>query len=107
MRPRYGVNNVEQLASNQLVTNGCSGRYQSDESTFIFRGFGSNFSFLFQFPIKIIQANRIAPDGTPQSAASHQGLFSLPMSHKKDARLMCSNVMIRIIGFNDKVSERR
>ena len=30
MRPRYGVKNVEQLASNPLVTNGCSGRYQLD-----------------------------------------------------------------------------
>ena len=29
-------------------------------------------------------ANRIAPDGTPQTAASHLGLHCLPMSHKKD-----------------------
>ena len=28
-------------------------------------------------------ANRIAPDGTPRSAASHLGLNCLPMSHKK------------------------
>ena len=28
---------------------------------------------------------RIAPDGTPHFAVSHQGLFCLPMSHKKDA----------------------
>ena len=33
------------------------------------------------------EANRIAPDGTPHSAASHLGLYCLPMSHKKDARL--------------------
>ena len=31
--------------------------------------------------------NRIAPDGTPHFAASHLGLFFLPMSHEKDARL--------------------
>ena len=41
---------------------------------FIFRG---NFS-----------KQTIAPDGTPQNAASHLGLFCLPMSHKKDARLI-------------------
>ena len=38
--------------------------------------------------MKIVGANRIAPDGTPRSAASHLGLFCLPMSHKKDARLV-------------------
>ena len=38
--------------------------------------------------MKIMPANRIAPDGTPRFAASHLGLFCLPMSHKKDARLI-------------------
>ena len=42
---------------------------------------------LFNFSKKILQANRIAPDGTPRSAVSHLGLFCLPMSHKRDARL--------------------
>ena len=37
--------------------------------------------------MKFLQANRIAPDGTPRSAASHLGLFCLPMSHKRDARI--------------------
>ena len=37
--------------------------------------------------MKILEANRIAPDGTPRSAASHLGLFCLPMSNKRDARL--------------------
>ena len=37
--------------------------------------------------MQLLQANRIAPDGTPRSAASHLGLFCLPMSHKRDARL--------------------
>ena len=37
--------------------------------------------------MKIFCANRIAPDGTPRSAASHLGLFCLPMSHKRDSRL--------------------
>ena len=35
-----------------------------------------------------IKAYRIASDGTPHSVASHLGLCYLPMSHKKDARLM-------------------
>ena len=34
-----------------------------------------------------MSANRKGPDGTPRFAASHLGLFCLPMSHKKDA--MC------------------
>ena len=37
-------------------------------------------------------ANRIAPDGTPHFASSHLGLFCLPMSHKKDARLIWVNI---------------
>ena len=44
---------------------------------------------IFHFSMKImLQANRIAPYGTPRFAASHLGLFCLPMSHKKDARLI-------------------
>ena len=39
--------------------------------------------------MKLLLANSIAPDGTPRSAASHMGLYCLPMSHKKDARLIC------------------
>ena len=37
-----------------------------------------------------MSANRIhvAPDGAPRFAASHLGLFCLPMSHKTDARLI-------------------
>ena len=49
---------------------------------------GSDFEFLFHFSIKFLQANRIAPDGMPHSAVSPLGLFCLPMSHKKDARLI-------------------
>ena len=70
------------------MTNGLSHPYHLDESTFIFRGIRSDFSFLFHFSMKIMSANRIAPDGTLRFAASHLGLFCLPMSHKKDAMLM-------------------
>ena len=38
--------------------------------------------------MKILQANRLAPDGAPRFAASHLGLFCLRMSHKKDAKLI-------------------
>ena len=53
----------------------------------MFRGVRSDLEFLFHFSMKSLQANRIAPDGTPRSAASHLGLCCLPLSHKKDARL--------------------
>ena len=48
--------------------------------------------FLSYFSMKFLCANRIAPDGTPRSAASHLGLCRLPMSHKKDTRLVRVNV---------------
>ena len=43
--------------------------------------------------MKFLQANRIAQDVTPRSAASYLGLFCLPiiMSHKRDARLKRAN----------------
>ena len=41
--------------------------------------------------MKIMSANRITPNGTPRFVASHLGLYCLPMSHKKDARLICFN----------------
>ena len=42
---------------------------------------------VFNFSMKILSANRIAPDRRPRFAASHLGLFCLPMSHKRGARL--------------------
>ena len=76
--------NVETLL-NPYMKNGFIHCYQLNESTFIFRGVRSDF---VSFLIKFLYANRIAPDGTPHSAASHLGLFCLPMSHKRDARLI-------------------
>ena len=73
---------------NPLVTNGLSNPYHLDESTFVLRDIRSNFTFLFHFSMKFLQANRIAPDGTPHFTASHLGLFSMPMSHKKGARFI-------------------
>ena len=59
----------------------------------MFRGIGNIFSFLFHFSMKIMSANRIDPDGTPRSAASHLGLFCLPMSLEKDARHIWVNLL--------------
>ena len=78
------------LALNELINpylmNEFSLRYQLGESTFILGVLEVIFIF-YHVSMKFLCANRIAPDGTPRSAASHLGLFCLPMSHKKDARL--------------------
>ena len=72
------------------LMNGFSHRYQS---TSIFKGVRSNFLFLFlfffiSFSMKSLCANRIVPGGTLRSAASHLGLYCLPMSHKRETRLI-------------------
>ena len=85
---RRNLQQVQTASINPLLTNGLSHPYHLDESTFNFRGIRSDFSFLFHFSMTIMSANKIAPDGTPRFAASHPGLFCLPMSHKKDARLI-------------------
>ena len=82
---------------NPFVTNGLSHPYQMDESTFIFRGSVGDFSFLFHFSMNIRSANRIAPDGTPRFAASHLRLFCLPMSHRKDTRLIWVNLTFMLV----------
>ena len=41
--------------------------------------------------MKIVSANRKVSDVTPRLAASHLGLFCLPMSNKKDAMLVWAN----------------
>ena len=61
---------------NPLVMNGCSHRYHLDESTFIFRGFGSNFSFLFHFPIKISKQNSPRWDVAKRGVTSGAILFA-------------------------------
>ena len=84
----YHIRNLSSGSFNPYLTNGFSHHYQLGESTFIFKGARSDFYFfLSHFSMKFLQANRIAPDGTPRSAASHLGLFCLPTSHKRDARL--------------------
>ena len=73
---------------NPYVTNGFSYPYHLDEYSFICRGIRSRFLFSFYFSMKFKVANRIVLDGTPRFAASHLVIFCLPMSHKKDARLI-------------------
>ena len=81
------MNDWSRALLNPYLTNGFSHFHHLGVSTFIFRGIRSDFQFLNNFLMKILLANRIAPDGTPRFAASHLGLFCLPMSHKRDARL--------------------
>ena len=48
--------------------------------------------------MKFMKANSIAPDGMLRFAALHLRLFCLPISHKKDARLIWvkSNAIIHL-----------
>ena len=90
---------------NPLVTNRFSHPYQMGESISIIRGIRGNFSFLFHFSMKILYAYRIAPDGTPSFAASRLGLICLPMSHKKDARLIW--VKIAFMSYKSKKKKKK
>ena len=76
--------NQEQGKVNPYLTNRFSHHYHLG-SPLSFLGVGC--SNLFHFLMKFLYANRIAPDGTSHSAASQLGLYCLPMSHKRDARL--------------------
>ena len=76
---------------NPLVTNGLSHPYHLNKSTLILKGIRSNLSFLFPFFDEIHVSKQNRSDGTPRFVASHLGLFCLPMSHKKDDRLIWVN----------------
>ena len=58
-----------------------------------------------------LSAKRIAPDGTPRFAASHLGLFCLPMSHKKDTRCIwvknSENIQKKENGLDRSVSNNK
>ena len=47
--------------------------------------------------MKFMNGNRIARDGTPHLVASHLGIICLPMSHKKDTRLVRVNWILHNI----------
>ena len=59
---------------NPYMTYGFTHCYDLGESTLIFRVFMCDFK-IFHYWMKFLQANRIALDGPPRSAASHLGLF--------------------------------
>ena len=66
------------------MTNGLSHPYHLEESIFILGASG----VFIHFSMKFVKTIRIIPNGTPRFATSHLVLFCLPMSHKKDARLI-------------------
>ena len=78
---------------NPLVTNGLSHPYHSDESISILGTAEVFVTFLFHVSMKIMSANRIAPDGTPRFAASHLMAILFAYVHKKDARIIWVNVL--------------
>ena len=84
---RICITQLFNVIFNPYLTNGFTHHYQLGESTYIFRGVRGDFYFLSHFSMKFLCANRLAPDVTPQNAASYLGLYCLPMSHKRDARL--------------------
>ena len=58
------------------------------KSTFSFKGISNDFSFLIHFLVNFLFANKTAPAEMLHSAVSHLGIYCLPMSHKKGARLI-------------------
>ena len=76
------------------MTNELAHRYQLDASSVIFRGSRSDSIFFIPFFNKI-SLSSIAPDGTPHFAASHLGLYCLPMSHKKDASVISTKTLFQ------------
>ena len=68
---------LQTFGFNPFMMSGLTPRYNLDESTVTIGGIKSDLDILFDFSMKILSANRIAPDGTPRSAASHLGLYTV------------------------------
>ena len=69
---------------NPYLMNGFPHHYHLGESTFIFRGVTGVILNFIQF----FDENVLSKQNSPRwDAAWHLGLFCLPMSHKRDARL--------------------
>ena len=77
-----------QLLINPFLPNGIPLSYQLDQSISVLRAVGWYFSNSNRISWK---KNNGDPDQRPHSAASGLGLGCLPMSHKKDARLIWVN----------------
>ena len=82
---------------NSFMPNVFSHPYQLDESISNFRVVGWYDSFLFKFYKKLLFANSGEPHKTPHFAASDLVLHCLPMSHKKNARLIWVKITIILI----------
>ena len=61
-------------------------------------------SFIF-IQFLILLANSGNPDQTPRYVASDLDLHCLPLSHKKDARLIWANIFTREIRLDNHLSE--
>ena len=70
----YCCFDVKELLFNPYITNGLSHPYHLVESTFFFRGNRGNFAVFFNFSMKFLKVNSIAPDETSRFAASHPAL---------------------------------
>ena len=74
------------------MKNGISHHYQLDEFTFILRGVRSDVNFFISFFDETSLCKQKSPRwDAALEAASHLGLFCLPMSHKRDTRLKLTN----------------
>ena len=73
--------NIKCLYINPFKPNEISHSYRLDQSISVLRVVWSYLSFLFN-------KNKIKHSVCKHSAASDLGLYCLPMSHKKDARLI-------------------
>ena len=70
------------------MPNGIPHCYQLDQYISIIRVVGFFFPFLFKFNRTFCKKNGGDPDQTQHSVVSDLGLHFLPMSHKKDTRLI-------------------
>ena len=68
--------------------NGLSNSYQLDQSNSNSNVLGGIIFSSSKFQLKILSANSEDPDQTPHYALSDLDLRCLPVSHKKDARLI-------------------
>ena len=88
----WSVENTKTEFINPFKLNVISHCYQLDESISNFWVDDWYFSFLFIFQLKLLFANSGEPDQTPHFAAFDLVLHCLPMSHKKEARLIWVNM---------------
>ena len=77
---------------NPFKLNRISHYYQWDRYISVLRVVSRYFTFSFKFSLNILLANSGDPHQMPHSVPSDLGLHCLPMSHKKEARLLWVNM---------------